>query len=275
MTIDEKTLRKIAGKGADQSNMRSVLVALQKFGEKTGLDKPHRLAHYLAQLGHESAWFKYDREIWGPTPAQRRYEGRRDLGNVRKGDGSKFRGRGPIQVTGRSNYRRFTTWCRRVISSDAPNFEEKPKLLNTDPWEGLSPIWYWAEGNPTGKSLNKYADANNIEMVTRRINGGLNGYSDRIQRYVRAGLVLLGYTMEKGVVAKFQKDVGIATDDIPGKQTLSKIHERLVALEAIPAPDKLDLEPDKDDTQEPDAPDFWGVLVQILGALFKLLTRRL
>ena len=274
MTIDRDLLKKIAGRGADSSNMNSVLVALQKFGEQTGLGKPHRLAHYLAQLGHESAWFKYDREIWGPTPAQKRYEGRKDLGNIHKGDGSRFRGRGPIQVTGRSNYRRFTTWCKKVISSDAPNFEEKPTLLNTDPWEGLSPIWYWDNGNPTGKSLNRYADDNNIEMVTRRINGGLNGYADRIQRYVRAGLVLLGYTMKKGVVAQFQKDHNLTADDVPGPQTLGRIHAELKKMKTMPSRENVVLTPDKDDSQQPDETNFFSMLLQILGALFKLLTKR-
>ena len=65
--------------------------------------------------------------------------------------------------------------------------------MNTDPWEGLGPIWYWDSGNPTGESLNVYADEANHEMVTRRINGGLNGYADRLARYTRAALVLLGF----------------------------------------------------------------------------------
>src|SRR5690606_17393021 len=65
---------------------------------------PTRLAAFLAQVGHESGGFVYAREIWGPTEAQKRYEGRKDLGNTQPGDGSRFRGRGLIQITGRANY---------------------------------------------------------------------------------------------------------------------------------------------------------------------------
>ncbi|WP_404940665.1 glycoside hydrolase family 19 protein, partial [Pseudomonas lundensis] len=63
-----------------------------------------RVAAFIAQIGHESGQLKYVKEIWGPTAAQARYEGRADLGNTQPGDGSKFRGRGLIQITGRANY---------------------------------------------------------------------------------------------------------------------------------------------------------------------------
>jgi putative chitinase len=63
---------------------------------------PLRQAAFLAQLAHESGQFRFMEEIWGPTPAQRRYEGRRDLGNIQPGDGFRYKGRGPIQITGRA-----------------------------------------------------------------------------------------------------------------------------------------------------------------------------
>jgi len=69
-----------------------------------GIVGPARVAAFLAQVGHESGGFVHTREIWGPTPAQQRYEGRADLGNTRPGDGSRFRGRSLIQVAGRANY---------------------------------------------------------------------------------------------------------------------------------------------------------------------------
>lgn len=65
--------------------------------------------------------------------------------------------------------------------------------MNTDPWEGASAIWYWNVGNPTGKSLNAYADQNNAEMITKKVNRGLNGYADRLEYYHRAALVMLDY----------------------------------------------------------------------------------
>ena len=67
--------------------------AMQKFG----IDTPARQAAFLAQIGHESARLRHVRELWGPTPAQSRYEGRKDLGNSQKGDGFKYRGRSLIE----------------------------------------------------------------------------------------------------------------------------------------------------------------------------------
>ena len=63
-----------------------------------------RVAAFIAQIGHESGQLVYVREIWGPTPTQAKYEGRKDLGNTVPGDGFKYRGRGLIQITGRANY---------------------------------------------------------------------------------------------------------------------------------------------------------------------------
>jgi putative chitinase len=65
---------------------------------------PLRIAHFMAQATHETGGFKFLHELWGPTPAQQRYEGRLDLGNTSKGDGYLYRGRGVFQLTGRGNY---------------------------------------------------------------------------------------------------------------------------------------------------------------------------
>ena len=69
-----------------------------------GIDTPLRQAHFLAQIGHESGQLRFQQEIWGPTAAQKRYEGRVKLGNLQAGDGKRFMGRGLIQLTGRANY---------------------------------------------------------------------------------------------------------------------------------------------------------------------------
>lgn len=66
----------------NESNLNSVMMALSKYGSEFGLDLPHRVVAFLAQLMHESGSFKYDREIWGPTPAQERYDTRSELGNT-------------------------------------------------------------------------------------------------------------------------------------------------------------------------------------------------
>lgn len=215
---------------APNDNMRSMVAGLEARGEEAGLDRPHRLAQYLAQLCHEGAGFHYDREVWGPTPAQERYDTRTDLGNTaaRDGDGYRYRGRGPIQITGKSNYRQFTAWARSFDPA-APDFVADPDAVNTDPWEGLGPIWYWVS-----RDLNRFADQGDVEMVTRRINGGLNGYADRLRYYDRACLVLLGY--EPDAVRRFQDDAGLAVDGISGPKTRAAMHAALVGIDQVPSP---------------------------------------
>lgn len=150
-----------------------------------GIDTPVRLAAFLAQVGHESGSLVYVREVWGPTPAQAGYEGRADLGNTEPGDGSLFRGRGLIQVTGRGNYRAVRDRMRARFGWDLiPDFEAYPKALEQPRWAALSAGDYWASC-----SLNDLADANNhyaFQQVTKRINGGLNGLADRLLRWDRA-----------------------------------------------------------------------------------------
>lgn len=232
MTIDlAAALSRIAGARAKSELVDAIANGITDQGAQFGLDRYSRLAHFIAQVAHESGRFVYNEEIWGPTSAQKGYEGRRDLGNTEPGDGYRFRGRGPIQLTGRANYRSFTTWCRKS-GFDAPNFEEVPDKVTEQPWNVLAAIAYWDAFNPTGKSLNRYADANNIEAVTRKINGGLNGFDDRIELYTRTALVFLGYEMEAGVVAAFQRDAGFDpenVDDIAGPRTREALHKALVA----------------------------------------------
>lgn len=229
-TISLALVRKIVGKmtKVQAANAGSVIVAVNGYGGKLGLDQPHRLAQYLPQVLHESGAFRYDREVWGPTPAQKRYEGRKDLGNVQKGDGGLFRGRTGIQITGRANTRAFRDWCRKLMAGTAltvPNFEKTPDAMLTDPWEGLGPIWYWDT-----RGLNRYADQGDIEMITKKINGGLNGYQDRLDWYARVALVLLGYAPND--IAAFQKQAGEKADGIAGPRTRAALHQALVALTA-------------------------------------------
>lgn len=206
------------------ANMRSVeagVLAARTSG-LAQLDTPIRMAHYTAQLTHESGRFKYDREVWGPTPAQSRYEDRADLGHSPAVDGEAwaYRGKGPIQITGRANHAEFRDWCRDVIDPAAPDFEEDPMAILRDPWEGLGPIWYWSTRN-----LNRYADRGDIEMVTKRINGGLNGYADRLRLFDRAALLLLN--RQPSDIRGFQSAAGILVDGISGPQTRAALHRAL------------------------------------------------
>ena len=137
-----------------------------------------RVAAFIAQIGHESGQLKYMREIWGPTAAQARYECRADLGNTLPGDGSKYRGRGLIQITGRANYK----FCGEALGLDLIN---QPELLEKPQHACMSAAWFWAT-----RGLNTLADEGKFDTITRCINGGLNGQADRQTLYSRALKVL-------------------------------------------------------------------------------------
>lgn len=189
------------------------------------------LAQFLAQVMHESGGLRYVREIWGPTKAQRGYEGRADLGNVKPGDGKRYMGRDVLQITGRANYRALTVWVRKTFGK-GPDFEANPELLESPEWLGIGAIWYFL----TRKGLLDYARAGNIEMVTRRVNGGLNGYQDRLRWYDDCALKLLGF----GTVRDFQKSAGLVVDGISGPKTRAALH---VALSHVRETPKIEHKP--------------------------------
>lgn len=234
MSVSAQQLATIAGKPVNE-NMVSIEVGLDAYGARFGLVPLHRLAHYVAQLAHESGAFRYDREVWGPTPAQLRYDTRTDLGNTpeKDGDGKRNAGRGPLQITGGDNLRAFTAWVRKNVDPKAPDFFASPDLINTDPWEGLGPIWYWHT-----RKLNAYADNNDIEMITRLINGGLNGFADRLHWYTRTALVLAGYAptdiagfqevaQRAGLLPKDEPNQKSQVDGVAGPKTRAALHMML------------------------------------------------
>ena len=146
--------------------------------EEFEINTPAREAAFLAQIAHETGRFKWIREIWGPTPAQVRYEGRQDLGNTQPGDGKRFMGRGLIQVTGRANYMHAAA----ALGIDCVNF---PELLERPTNAARSAGDFWRT-----RGLNESADAGEFERITRKINGGLNGYTERCVLWDRAKRVL-------------------------------------------------------------------------------------
>ena len=143
-------------------------------------ESPARAAAWLAQIGHESGGGQWPREIWGPTDAQKRYEppGKlaADLGNTQPGDGSRYRGRGLIQVTGRANYARCTLGLRALLRADTPDFEREPAALEQPRWAALSAAWFWR-----ANGCNELADAKRQIAFTKRINGGTNGLTELIR----------------------------------------------------------------------------------------------
>lgn len=138
-----------------------------------------RIAAFLAQIGHESGSLIYSKELGGPSYFAK-YEGRKDLGNVQEGDGSRFCGRGLIQCTGRDNYAKASM----ALFGDY-RLLTKPDLLEQPDWAAKSAAWYWTTHN-----LNALADADRFTDLTKKINGGTNGLEDRKERYTLALSVL-------------------------------------------------------------------------------------
>lgn len=132
-------------------------------GQAGIFDTPARLQHFTAQLAHESDNFLAMEEYASGAA----YENRADLGNTEPGDGKRYKGRGPIQLTGRANYRAYG----RAFGLD---FERHPEMV-AFPSVGMAcACRYW-----TQKGLNAFADNDDIVTITKRINGGQNGLVDR------------------------------------------------------------------------------------------------
>jgi predicted chitinase len=152
--------------------------AMQAYGVNTML----RTAAFVAQLAHESAEFRFMEEIWGPIPAQIRYEPTSDLakrlGNTQPGDGKRFKGRGPIQITGRFNYKKYGDLLG-VDLTGQPELAAQPAVAFST--AGL----FWKTNG-----LNELADGDQFVSITKRINGGTNGLPDREKYYARAKDVL-------------------------------------------------------------------------------------
>jgi len=149
------------GRALDWADPLSAAMALW------AIDSPQRQSMFLAQVGCESGRLVYVREIWGPTQAQAQYDYRTDLGNTQPGDGKRYMGRGLIQITGRTNY------AAAGVALNLPLIDQ-PELLEQTSHAANSAAWFW-----NAKGLNELADAGAFETITRRINGGLNGYQER------------------------------------------------------------------------------------------------
>ncbi len=134
------------------------------------INTPKRQAAFLAQIALESGELKYMEEI----ASGEAYEGRASLGNTQPGDGKRYKGRGPIQLTGRNNYRKAGTALKLDL-------EGKPELA-AQPDVGCRVAgWFWKT-----HGLNDLADKGEFRQITRRINGGYNGEARREEYYKRA-----------------------------------------------------------------------------------------
>ena len=177
--MDAQTLSEAMGGSLSLSEYQRLLPGIENAMRAANITTPLRAAMWMAQIGHESVGLRYMEEIASGDA----YEWRRDLGNIHAGDGRRYKGSGPIQLTGRNNFREFTRWANSQGHTSI-DFEANPLLVRVDPqWGFLAASWYWVVARP---QINSLADRGDLEGVTRAINGGLNGLADRRARYNRA-----------------------------------------------------------------------------------------
>lgn len=156
-------LVKLFGKGKEKEIFEIVRTMNPLLGQY-GFNTVRRLRYFWAQVGHESGGLRYTKEM----ASGKAYEGRRDLGNVIKGDGERYKGRGYLQITGRKNY-------TLLQAETGIQCVAHPELLEQPKYAILSALWYWRKNN-----LNIYADKDAFTALTKRINGGSNGLADRM-----------------------------------------------------------------------------------------------
>lgn len=183
-------------------NINGFVYVYNKYADYFGVDTLLEVRHFVSQLAHESDQFNaYEEYASGKA-----YNGRADLGNIFPGDGERFKGRGPIQNTGRKNYQKvgqeilqlpfLTDAERKLFENDG--ILKNPGLLQDPVWGTLAAFIYW-----TDKDLNSLCVPDNqkvtikrfngtkwynytcspIEAITRKINGGMNGFAERVKYY--------------------------------------------------------------------------------------------
>lgn len=153
---------------------KQYLPLLQKAMDEFEITSYLREAAFLAQLAHESCELRYFEELADGS----RYEGRKDLGNTQPGDGKRFKGRGPIQLTGRANYTKYG----KLLGVDLVG---NPKLAASPEIGFRIAGLYWKM-----RGLSELADKENFRRITWKVNGGYNGWESRLRYYHRALAVL-------------------------------------------------------------------------------------
>ena len=194
--ITPELLRKVAGIKKTTAVMKGLAEHLPEVLDKYEITTLKRLAHFLAQIGHESDHFQTLHEYASGSA----YEGRKDLGNTKAGDGKRYKGRGAIQLTGRANYRKFGA----KIGID---LENSPELAEYPQHSAMLAGAYWDD-----RKLNQHADKDDIEKITRLINGGLNGFPARKAMLARAKVALAAQQAQMKVAMAEEK--GTTVDSV-------------------------------------------------------------
>jgi len=168
--VDSQTMREVAptfssAPAASQAKIIAEAGAvLAATLESYDITSRLRIAHFLGQTCEESAGYRTTEEF----ASGREYEGRQDLGNTHKGDGPRYKGRGLLQLTGRANYADYGK-ALGVDLVNNPTLAAQPALSLKIACE------YWKRHD-----INADCDRDDAQAVTRKVNGGLNGLSDRI-----------------------------------------------------------------------------------------------
>jgi len=178
----------------------SVMSQIPEVMEKFGINTPLRLAHFLSQRAHESGNFRVTEEnlnyssrgLLGVFPkyfdattaelyarkpekiANIVYASRMGNGDKSTGDGWKFRGRGYIQLTGRSNYIEFSKAINEDMTMNPDTVAKKYPML--------SAAWFFSK-NKLNEIADKGDNIDTVTMITKRINGGTIGIEDRIKKF--------------------------------------------------------------------------------------------
>ena len=167
--MTEEELRQIAPHVSEE-NIKIYTPLLNKWMPYYSINTKLRQAAFIAQILHETGSLRYTEEI----ASGKKYEGRKDLGNTQKGDGERYKGCGCIMITGRANY-------AATSKGLGVDFVAHPKLLKEPQYAVQSACWWWNQ-----HGLNLLADKKDFKGITRKINGGYNGYPDRLMYYRRA-----------------------------------------------------------------------------------------
>lgn len=178
MKITERHITTIMPQAHNNNNLSLYVVYINGYADKFYIDTPLRMAHFLAQVAHETNELQHMKELGNADYCAKYDVGNlaKMLGNTHKGDGYKYKGRGLMQLTGRANYQAYqdSQFCNG-------NIMDNPSLLEQPLGAVKSGMWYWWK-----RGLNKVADKDNVTAVTKKINGGTNGLASRKTYLARA-----------------------------------------------------------------------------------------
>jgi putative chitinase len=172
LIVSRKQAQDFYGSRLDDKLFNGLINCLKTFDITT----PNRIRHFFAQTAHESGQLQWMAEIADGSA----YEGRRDLGNIYPGDGRKFKGVGPIQVTGRNNYQAFAN-----AVNDPRVMEGWQYVMSAYTFE---PSGFWWKMNRVNQMIDAGAS---VEKVSRQVNRGgskgtINGLAERVRYYNQA-----------------------------------------------------------------------------------------